>query len=121
MDLPGRSILYGVNNAFVYNQRGQIPLVELPDEIRKEQIKTEGYPQDCVRLVIVDSHESTVKLDVFSSKCFKKYSLNIEMSLHPYDLDLFWILKRLTFNLSIIHRYSKKTNIQNECSIFHLL
>ena len=57
LDLPGRTFLHGIDHAFVYHLCGQVPVVEVPNEVREEQDPEKSRPQNCLRMVAFHSDE----------------------------------------------------------------
>lgn len=68
LDMPGRTVLHSIHNAPMYNQRGQVPILEVPHEVRQEQVQAKSNLEDNLRLATIDSHESTPKPNVFQSE-----------------------------------------------------
>lgn len=66
MDLPGRAVLHRQHHAPLHHQRGPLPQPTLSHEVRPQQDSQKSHAQDCVRVAVVDRHESTSLFDVLS-------------------------------------------------------
>lgn len=64
VDMPGRAVLHGVDNAPDDDQRRPLPIAALPDEVRKEQDPQARHPQDRVRVAAVHRDESAAEPNV---------------------------------------------------------
>lgn len=71
LDLPGRALLHGLDNAPVHHQRGPLPVAALPHEVRQEQVASPGHLKNRLRVAAVDRDESAIKPHVFQSKSDK--------------------------------------------------